>query len=150
MHVILSGGVTIDGAELMRFVRQHGLAVVATRGLEGAPEAALVGVAATDQQEIVFDTAIRSRKYRNIQANPRVALVIGWEDEVTVQCEGVADILIGADRDRCLRAYLEQYPDGRRRAEDPDIAHIRVRPGWVRHSDYRPGSFGIHETRLDS
>lgn len=75
--------------------------------------------------------------------------MIGWEDEVTVQCEGSADILVGADRDRCLRAYLEQYPDGRQRACASDIAHIRVRPGWVRPSDYRPGSFGIQETRLD-
>jgi len=41
----------------VKFVRQHGLAVVATRGPDGAPEAALVGVAATDELEIVFDTA---------------------------------------------------------------------------------------------
>lgn len=139
----------MDRAELVTFVRRRGLAVVATRGPDGAPEAALVGVAATDHGEIVFDTSIGSRKYCNILAYPRVALVIGWEDEVTVQCEGSADILVGADRDRCLRTYLEQYPDGRQRACAPDIAHIRVRPGWVRHSDYRPGSFGIQETRLD-
>jgi hypothetical protein len=57
--------------------------------------------------------------------------------------------LIGADHTRCLSAYFEQFPDGRQRAEDPDIVHVRIRPRWVRHSDYRPGSFAIQETRLD-
>lgn len=98
---------------------------------------------------MIFDTSIRSRKYRNLKASPRVAAVIGLDDEVTVQCEGVADVLAGGERERCLRAYFDQYPDGQQRAEDPDIAHIRIRPTWLRHSDYRPDSFGIHETRLD-
>ena len=138
----------MNRAELVTFVRRRGLAVVATRGPDGAPEAALVGVAATDHGEIIFDTSVRSRKYRNIQAFPQVAVVIGWDDEVTVRCEGTAGILTGAERDRCLSVYVEQYPDGRQRAEDPDIAHVRIRPRWIRHSDYRPGSFGIRETRL--
>lgn len=139
----------LDRAEFVTFVRRRGLAVVATRGPAGAPEAALVGIAATDQAELVFDTSMRSRKYRNIQADPRVAVVVGWDDEVTAQCEGAADILTGTDRDRCLSAYFELYPDGRQRAEDPDIAHIRIRPGWLRHSDYRPDSFGSQETNLE-
>jgi PPOX class probable F420-dependent enzyme len=139
----------MDRSQLVAFIRRRGLAVVATRGPDGAPEAALVGVAATDGAEIIFDTSVRSRKYRNIQAFPQVALVIGWDDEVTVQCEGTAHLLAGSERDRCLRAYLDQYPDGRQRAEDPEIAHVRIRPRWVRHSDYRPASFEIDETRLD-
>lgn len=139
----------MDRRQLVTFIRQRSLAVIATRGSDGAPQAALIGVAATDRAEIIFDTSIRSRKYRNIQACPRVAVVIGFDDEVTVQCEGTADILTGTERDRCLSAYVAQYPDGRERAEDPDIAHIRVGPVWLRHSDYRPDSFGIHETRLD-
>lgn len=139
----------MDPSQLVTFVRHRGLAVVATRGPDGAPQAALVGVAATDRAEIIFDTSNRSRKYHNIQDCSRVAVVIGWDDEVTVQCEGTADVLTGTERDRCLSAYVEQYPDGRQRAKDPEIALIRVRPGWVRHSDYRPDSFEIHETRLD-
>ncbi len=67
--------------ELVTFIRQRGLAVVATRGPDGAPQAALVGVAATDQAEIIFDTSAASRKCRNIQARPEVAVVIGWDDE---------------------------------------------------------------------
>jgi hypothetical protein len=45
----------------MSFVRARALAVVATCGPDGAPEAALVDVAAIDAGEIVFDTSARSR-----------------------------------------------------------------------------------------
>jgi PPOX class probable F420-dependent enzyme len=139
----------MDRAALVAFVRRRGLAVVATRGPDGAPQAALVGIAATERAELVFDTSIRSRKYANIQRSPQVAAVIGFDDEVTLQCEGTADVLTGADRDRCLIAYFDQYPVGRERARDPDIAHIRIRPRWLRLSDYRPDSFVVEETRLD-
>ncbi len=139
----------MDLKDFVEFVRERGLAVVATRGSGGAPEAALVGITATDDGDLVFDTSMRSRKYRNIQAFPAVAVVVGWDDEVTVQCEGTAGTPAGADRDRCLSAYFSQYPDGRQRAEDPDITHIRVKPQWIRYSDYRPGTFGVHEMDLN-
>lgn len=140
----------MNRAELVTFTRQRGLAVVATCGPDGAPEAALVGIAATDDGELIFDTSVRSRKYRNLRESPRAAVVIGWDDEVTVQCEGSMDIPTGAERERCLASYVEQYPDGRARAEDPEIALLRLRPQWVRYSDYRPGSFGVDESCHDA
>ncbi|MBO0839778.1 MAG: pyridoxamine 5'-phosphate oxidase family protein [Sciscionella sp.] len=123
--------------------------VVATVGPHGRPQAALVGIAATDDAEIVFDTSRNSRKFANIARLRDVALVIGWDDEVTVQLEGPADVPTGTERERCLAAYFDQYPDGRQRAESPNITHIRVRPRWVRYSDFRPETFGSHEFTLD-
>ncbi len=136
----------MDIAELVEFVRSRGLAVVATQASDGSPEAALVGVAATDLGEIVFDTARTSRKCRNIEEHRRVALVVGWDDEVTVQCEGDAVLLSGAERERCLTAYLAQFPDGAARAADPEIVHVAVRPLWLRRSDFRQASFGVEES----
>jgi PPOX class probable F420-dependent enzyme len=132
------------------FVRARGLAVIATRGQDGTPQAALIGVAATDQAEIVFDTIKTSRKYRNINADPRVALVVGLDDEVTVQAEGVADLPRGEELRRCTDAYFALYPDGRQRATDPDIVHVRVRLTWLRYSDYRPDSVTIEESPVGS
>jgi len=74
--------------------------VIASRGPDGSPQAALVGIAATDRGEIVFDCSRRSRKYANIERDPAVALVIGWDDEVTVQVEGSAQVLSGTDLER--------------------------------------------------
>lgn len=139
----------MDRANLIEFVRQRGLAVVATRGPDGAPQAALVGIAVTDRGELVFDTAAGSRKCRNLEAFPRVAVVIGWDSELTLQCEGDADVLAGEERERCLGAYLQQYPDGRERAKDPNIVLVRVCPDWGRLSDYRPDTFGVEDLALD-
>jgi PPOX class probable F420-dependent enzyme len=136
----------LGSGELVAFVRQRGRAVLATRGPDGAPQAALIGVAATDQGEIVFDTSRSSRKFANITADPRVALVVGLDDEVTVQAEGFADLPAGEELRRCVDAYFAQYPDGRDRAADPDIVHFRVRLAWLRYGDYRPDSFTIEES----
>jgi pyridoxine/pyridoxamine 5'-phosphate oxidase len=138
----------MDQEQFINFVRQRGLAVIATRGADGAPQAALVGITATEQGELVFDTSRSSRKYRNLSAFAQVAMVIGWDNEMTVQCEGTADIPTGTDHDRCLQAYFAQSPDGVERTHDPDIVHVRVRPNWLRYSDYRPGSFVVEETTM--
>ncbi|MDE3133921.1 MAG: pyridoxamine 5'-phosphate oxidase family protein [Acidobacteriota bacterium] len=135
----------MNRAHFIEFVRQRGLGVIATRGPDGAPQAALVGISATDRAELVFDTVSDSRKCRNLRAFPRVAVVIGWDDEVTVQCEGDADVVTGEERERCLAAYFRQYPDGRERARDPSIVLVRIRPDWGRLSDFRPDTFGSQE-----
>ena len=54
-----------------------------------------------------------------------------------VQVEGNADEPSGDARQRCPEAYFAQYPDGRDRAADPDITHIRIKVDWLRYSDYR-------------
>jgi general stress protein 26 len=146
-RLLLQGG-AMDLPQFIDFVRQRGLAVIATRGADGAPQAALVGIAATWRAELAFDTSRSSRKYRNLSAFAQVAMVIGWDNEMTVQCEGIADIPMGSDHDRCLDAYLAQYPDGVERAHEPDIVHVRVRPNWLRYSDYRTESVVVEETTL--
>ena len=50
------GGV-VDQRQFISFVRQRGLAVIATRGADGAPQAALIGITATERGELVFDTS---------------------------------------------------------------------------------------------
>jgi hypothetical protein len=97
---------------------------------------------------VVLDTSRGSWKYRNLSALAHIALVIGWDNDMTVQCDGTADVPTGVDRDRCLQAYFAQYRDGVGTARAHDIAHVRVRPCWLRYSDYRPWSFTVAETTL--
>ncbi len=122
--------------ELVRFLRKHKLAVQASVAPGGAPQAAVVGFAVSDDFEIVFDTVESTRKYRNLRADPRIALVIGWDDEVTAQIEGIADFPTGEDLQRIREIYFVAYPDGRERLAWPGITHVRVRPTWVRYSDF--------------
>jgi pyridoxine/pyridoxamine 5'-phosphate oxidase len=138
----------VDRSSLASFVRQRGLAVVASTNERGEPQAALVGVTATDRGEIVFDTVASSRKYANLMKNGRVALVIGWDDEQTVQLEGMAEQVRDPAQDPAVAAYFEQYPDGRERATWPEIAYIRVTPVWARYSDYRANPPHVEEIQL--
>jgi pyridoxine/pyridoxamine 5'-phosphate oxidase len=124
--------------ELLSFLRRHRYAVQASARADGAPQAAVIGIAVSDQLEIVFDTLGGSRKGQNLRRDPRVALVIGWEDEQTVQVEGVADEPSGEELARLKAVYFARFPDGLEREQWADIAYFRVRPTWARYSDFRP------------
>jgi hypothetical protein len=63
-------------------------------------------------------------------------LVIGWDDEITAQIEGVADFPTGEELERARECYFVAYPDGRARLAWPGITHVRVRPTWIRYSDF--------------
>ncbi|WP_437543603.1 hypothetical protein WME97_33470 [Sorangium sp. So ce367] len=45
------------------------------------------------------------RKYRNLRAAPHIALVIGWDDEITAQIEGIADFPTGTELERVRECY---------------------------------------------
>jgi predicted pyridoxine 5'-phosphate oxidase superfamily flavin-nucleotide-binding protein len=123
-------------AELVEFIRGHKLAVQATVAKDGAPQAAVVGIAVTDDFEIIFDTLESTRKYQNLVNDPRIALVVGWDHEKTAQIEGLVDFPTGSELERIRAAYFIPYPDGRDRLAWPGITHARVRPTWVRFSDF--------------
>ncbi|MDQ0843483.1 MULTISPECIES: pyridoxamine 5'-phosphate oxidase family protein [unclassified Streptomyces] len=122
--------------ELVWFLRRNRLAVQASAAPDGSPQAAVVGFAVSDDLEIVFDTVETTRKSLNLRADPRIALVIGWDDAITVQIEGLADFPAGAELTRLQECYFRVYPDGRDRLSWPGITHVRVRPTWVRYSDF--------------
>lgn len=126
----------MDLAGLVQFLRGHKLAVQATVAKGGAPQAAVVGIGVGDACEIVFDTLESTRKFENLRADPRIALVVGWDAEKTAQIEGVADFPRGAELERIRNVYFAAHPDGRDRLAWPGITHVRVRPTWVRYSDF--------------
>lgn len=119
------------------FIKQTNLAVISTLSKENKPEAALVGFAVSEDLEIVFDTVKTSRKYPNLLQNPFVAVVIGWDNETTVQYEGIAAELTGPEAGHYKEIYFEVYPDGRERAVTwPHIVHFKITPKWIRYSNF--------------
>jgi len=132
-------------ADLLTFVRRSKLAVVSTTSSAGAPQAAVVGIAVTDALEIVFDTLETSRKAVNLRRDARIALVIGWDEEQTVQCEGIADEPAGAELERIKAVYIATFPDGVARQSWPGLTYFRVRLRWARYSDFRTADSMIVE-----
>ncbi len=68
-------------AELFAFMAARRLGVLGSVSPEGEPQSALVGIAVTEELEIVFDTLTTTRKYRNLTADSRACFAIGWEGE---------------------------------------------------------------------
>jgi len=125
----------VTHTELIDWVRTQRFAVVASTHPDGSVQAAVVGVAVTDELELVFDTLATSRKCENLRRDGRCAVVV-WQGAVTLQLEGVADEPGGAERARLVARYLDAFPDGHARAALPDIVYIRIRPAWRRVSDF--------------
>lgn len=129
----------MDRETLLSFLRSQRWAVEASSSLAGEPQAAIIGVAVTDDLELLFDTLASSRKAANLRANPRIALVVGgWNDADprTIQYQGTADFSAGAELARVKQVYFATFADGPTRQSWPGITYGRVKPQWVRCSDF--------------
>jgi general stress protein 26 len=135
---------------LVDFIGRHPLAVQASVADSGTPQAAVVGVVVKSDLTLFFDTLSSSRKAHNLRRDPRMALVIGWdlEEAQTVQYEGLADEPTGDELAQLQEIYFARFPDGRARAAMPEIAYFRVRPQWVRYSDFRSAVLNVVELDL--
>ncbi len=121
---------------LFNYIHSRRYAVEATVNSAIRPEAAVIGIAVTSALALVFDTKKTSRKYRNILQNPHLALVIGWDDETTIQYEGIAVELTGEKLVEAKKIYFAKFPDGIEREKWPEIVYLMVVPRWIRFSDF--------------
>jgi nitroimidazol reductase NimA-like FMN-containing flavoprotein (pyridoxamine 5'-phosphate oxidase superfamily) len=110
------------------------LAVLATHSHE-QPYASLVAFVATeDLKHIYFATAKTTRKFANLTANARVALLINsstnqvadFHEAIAVTAVGRAQEVRDADRDRLLALYLAKHPYLVDFARSPTCALVRV------------------------
>lgn len=104
-----------------------------------------MGVAVTD----ALEPSPRAHKLACLRHDPRIAFVIGsWTDgdERTVQYEGAAGLPQGDELERLLDAYFRAFPDGRAR-RGGGAAYVRVRPRWIRFSDFNHGPV-VQESRF--
>jgi hypothetical protein len=125
--------------ELLRLMRAERHATVSSVSATGEPQAALVGVVVSEDLEIFFDTLETTRKAGNLRARPRAAVVLGStaaDAQVTVQLEGVADEPRGTDLERLKELYFERFHDGPTRQAWKGLIYVRIRPTWLRLSDY--------------
>jgi hypothetical protein len=141
---------SLSRSELLGYLRKRRYCVQASIAANGAPQAAVVGFAVSDDLEIVFDTLASTRKCKNLRRDGRLALVVGvGEDECTVQIEGVADEPAGTELERLKSVYFAAFPDGVERLKWEGITYFRVRPTFVRFSDFaHPGGPRIEELEI--
>jgi hypothetical protein len=54
-----------------------------------------------------------------------------------VQYEGVADEPNGLELEQLKEHYFVRFPEGRDRQSWPGILYLRVRPRWIRFSNFK-------------
>jgi pyridoxine/pyridoxamine 5'-phosphate oxidase len=132
---------TLTDAELLAYMRGHTLAVVSTIGPDGGPQAALVGVAVSDDLGIVFDTVTTSRKHANLLRDARASVTFSGPGEQTLQYQGAAlPVSTTSQADAAWRElYYRAWPECRDHLAWPTLAYWRLEARWLRFSDYDRG-----------
>lgn len=122
---------------LLQYLRAHRLAVISSVAADGAPQAALVGIAITEALEIVFDAVTTSRKHANLLVDPRAAVTFTGPGEQTLQYEGRAHPVSVHDETDLTRATVT-----RTTSHGPTAASVA--PGRAsRIGESRPVGFAI-------
>ena len=119
---------------ILNFIKKHKIAVLATVFPNHKPEAAVIEFGETDDLELIFDTISTYRKYKNLKQNKNVAFVIGWDEDITVQYEGIAQELSGRRLERYQRLYWKKNPSAQHWMTNSDIRYFKVIPKWIRYS----------------
>lgn len=122
-------------SRLNTLLESQKLAVLATH-MGGQPYGSLVSFAPThDGKELLFATTRATRKYANLTADERVALVIDnrsnqesdFHEATAVTATGRADEPSGPERDRLQGIYLAKHPYLKDFVTSPTCALLRVK-----------------------
>lgn len=133
--------------EALSFLVDHDTGVLATTARSGEPRARLVYYTCDDSFNIYFITLKKTRKFDDIEANPRAAFVVSEVDVPrTIQIEGVvADLTNIATLDPLVAGFIHRLMEGKKYGIplshfDPDqLRFYRLTPNWVRWGDFTLG-----------
>lgn len=117
--------------------------VIATKS-DDYPQSAVVEYG-NDGLTLIFDTNKDSRKFKNISKDPRVSLVIGWDEEAnaTVQYEGKATLLTGSELVHLKQAYFKKNPEAQKWESTEGNVYLKVEPVWIRHTNLNTDPWDI-------
>ena len=133
---------------IYEFVSKHDLAVVSTVSSNYSPESAVVEFAEYEDLTIIIDTLSTSRKYANLQANKEVAIVVGWDDDITVQINAQAHELKDEGLRKAKAVYFAKNERAKKWESRPDIAYFALEPTWIKYSDVSKTPWLIQEFHL--
>ena len=131
--------------KVLDFIKSQRYAVLTTINYSNKPESAAMGIGETDNLELILGTYSSSRKYINLQTNQNVALVIGWDEYVTVQYEGIAAEISGEEKEKLVNIYLAKKENAAKYKDNPEEKYFKVTPTWIRYSNLNKETCDIFE-----
>ena len=127
-----------DGAQmkqkLIQLFQTQKLAVLSTHH-SGQPYASLIAFTASDDlKELFFATPRATRKYANLKADPRAALLIDSRSNqdsdihraIAATAVGKATEVSEEEREKVLKLYLSKHPHLEEFVKSPSCALVRV------------------------
>lgn len=90
----------------------------------------------------MIGTSKKSRKFKNIETNPHVSVVIGFDGEHGVQYEGVASVLEGKELEQRLPTHYKRQPGAEKYQSDPAQIYLSIKPTWLRLVKSDPAILG--------
>jgi hypothetical protein len=74
-----------------------------------------------------------------------VAVVVGWDDNITVQYEGKARILDPSEHERYREKFLRKQPSAIKHDQKSDQRYLLITPVWLRYSDFNLDPWLVEE-----
>ncbi len=130
---------------ILDFIKKHKICVISTVSAENKPQSAVLEFGETESLEIIFDTFENARKCQNLGQNKNVSVVIGWDEDITVQYEGVAQEIVKDDIEKYTKPYFEKNPEAAKWKNQPGICFFKVTPKWIRYSDLNKNPWEVIE-----
>ncbi len=122
--------------KILEFLNAHDCCVIATTDNDGKPEAATVGFSATDDLKLTIGTYRGTRKFANLQTNSKVAVVVGFSGDITIQYEGVARELTEPKLSERLKVHHAKLPSALKYRDHTDQTYLLIDPTWIRYTNY--------------
>jgi general stress protein 26 len=133
--------------KVLALLQRSQFGVVATNS-GTTPKSAVVAVSETQDLEIIFGSFKETRKNRNLERDPRISLVIGWESAMTLQIEGEARRLEGDERITAEDIHCRKNALSKKYKDDPRQEYFKVRPKWIRYSNFSVNPQEVWEVEI--
>jgi len=136
--------------DILAFIQEPKLCVLATVNDRGTPESAVVGFSAQEGCKLIIATSDQSRKVRNLTQRPDVSVVIGWDGGKTVQYEGHARVLRKEELDEWLPKHFAKQPMSAKNKDNPHECYVLIEPDWLRFTDLTVHPWATHQVTISS
>ena len=128
--------------EVLNFVRENKVGVLAVQMPDDSPHAATVHFAHTDEPlTFFFETSRDYRKAESLLKNSvtKASFVIGSSesDMRTLQIDGEASLISDEEREKFDSVYFSVFPEKTERSKtDPKVIFFKLAPTWWRYTDW--------------
>ncbi len=127
--------------EILNFLKDERIGVLAIEMLDGAPHAATLHFAYDESSGMLFFKTSRSyRKSEPLFGRPtsRASFVVGVNESImkSFQADGEVRLITDDEKDLFERTFLGKFPEKKKTTPDPDAVFFVFIPTWWRYTDW--------------